>query len=173
MRERRKQKTGSLMENINVWIIFGAFIVASFLLLVSMILLWVTRPSPISKTASTAELIIIEAPTATPKPVTATLLLETTMTPSTGTPQSEQNIDIIIGVRVQIKGTGGDGLRFRDEPSLDSDVRFIGDEAEVFLVDEGPVSAEDYTWWHLIGVFDEARQGWAVSDYLIVIEEEP
>jgi hypothetical protein len=173
MRERRKKGIGNYVENINVWVILGAFVIASFLLLVSLIFLWVTRPNPASRTASTAELVIIEAPTATPKPVTATLSLETTMTPSTGTPQSEQKVDIIIGGRVQIKGTGGGGLRFRNDPNLDSDVRFIGNEAEVFLVDEGPVSADDYTWWHLIGVFDEARQGWAVADYLIVIEEKP
>jgi len=172
MRERRKKSAGTYVENINVWVILGAFLVASFLLLVSLIFLWITRPSPASKTASTAELIIIEAPTTTPKPITATLSLDATLTPSTGTPQSEMNIDINVGVRVQIKGTGGDGLRFRDDPNLDSDVRFIGNEAEVFLVDDGPVSADDYTWWHLVGIYDEARQGWAVSDFLIVIEEE-
>lgn len=71
---------------------------------------------------------------------------------------------------MQIVGTGGDGLRLRTEPGLDSQVRLLGAEAEVFQIREGPQDVAGYTWWYLVAPYDESRQGWAVSNYLALIQ---
>jgi hypothetical protein len=75
-----------------------------------------------------------------------------------------------IGAFVEITGTGGDGLRLRAEPGLDSDVRMLGGEAEVFQIRDGPREADGYTWWYLVALIDETRNGWAVSNYLAVVQ---
>jgi hypothetical protein len=78
--------------------------------------------------------------------------------------------NLSVGAYVQVTGTGGDGLRLRSEPGLDSDVRMLGLEGEVFVVQEGPQDADDYTWWYLVGPFDETRRGWAVANFLQVVQ---
>lgn len=79
--------------------------------------------------------------------------------------------EIAVGTYVKIFGTGGDGLRLRDEPGLGGNVRMLGEETEVFLVDSGPQNIDDYIWWHLTGYYDETRGGWAVADYLSIVEK--
>lgn len=78
--------------------------------------------------------------------------------------------EINVGTFVKIAGTGGDGLRLRDEPGLGGDVRMLGEETEVFLVDDGPQNIDGYIWWHLTGYYDETRGGWAVVDFLTIVE---
>jgi hypothetical protein len=58
----------------------------------------------------------------------------------------------------------------RTEASLNSEIRFLGLESEVFEVLEGPEVADDFTWWFLVAPFDPDRRGWAVAPYLAVIE---
>lgn len=78
--------------------------------------------------------------------------------------------EISIGTYVKISGTGGDGLRLRDVPGLAGNVLTLGEETEVFLVDNGPRDVDGYTWWYLKGHYDETRQGWGVVDYLLIVE---
>ena len=114
---------------------------------------------------------IIEAPTATPQVLTATAISDEIIDPTDAASSVvTQSDDIVVGARVQIKGTGGDGLRLRTDPGLENDVLLVGSEAEVFLVNDGPVEMDDYTWWYLVGLYDETRVGWAVSNYLSVIQ---
>ena len=67
-------------------------------------------------------------------------------------------------------GTGTTGLRIRAQPGLQGEVRFLGIEAEVFRIIDGPRQADDYTWWHLQAPYDESLHGWAVADFLSVIQ---
>jgi hypothetical protein len=53
---------------------------------------------------------------------------------------------------------------------LNGNVLLVASEAEVFKVDEGPVEMDEYTWWHLAGPFDDSRQGWAVVNYLEIVQ---
>jgi hypothetical protein len=78
--------------------------------------------------------------------------------------------EISIGTYVKISGTGGDGLRLRDVPGLAGNVMTLGEETEVFLVDNGPRDVDGYTWWYLKGHYDETRQGCGVVDYLLIVE---
>ncbi len=70
---------------------------------------------------------------------------------------------------VQISGTGGNGLRIRENPGTESDVNFIASESEVFKVIGGPIQTGNYSWWQLTAPYDELRQGWAAGEYLISV----
>jgi hypothetical protein len=127
----------------------------------------VFRPLPTTPRVPTAIITVIPAPCATPSPVstlqpTQTATISVFPTPLPGV--------ITIGGYVQITGTGGDGLRLRSEPGLGNTIRFIAMESEVFLVLEGPQTADGLTWWYLAAPYEETRRGWAVSNYLATIK---
>jgi len=131
-------------------------------------IIWVTRPAISPHVPPTAILTVIPAPTSTNP-----LLLSPTpeeATPTSSVPPAPPPGDITVGAYVQVSGTGGDGLRVRADPGLQTDVLFIAVEAEIFLVKDGPRQADDYTWWYLVGPYDETHHGWAVSNYLAVTQ---
>jgi hypothetical protein len=72
-------------------------------------------------------------------------------------------------VYVQITGTGGDGLRLRSGPGLNGAQLFLGYDAEVYQIVDGPIEADGHTWWKLTAPYDATRTGWAVQDFLTVI----
>jgi hypothetical protein len=165
----RTQKTLNLLRWIvNPWVVGGAIIFALVMLMATLSLLWFTRPERSSAMPATAILNIIPAPTASQPP--ATPLPGKTPTPSPPVPPSPMPGVISVGSYVQISGTSGDGLRLRTDPSLDSEVRLLGSESEVFQVKEGPKEVDGYTWWYLVGPYDPSRRGWAVSNYLVVVQ---
>ena len=111
-----------------------------------------------------ADLTMIPASTSTP-------LTTPTMTPDpllVGTPTIPAGV-IAVGGYVQITGTGGDGLRLRSAPGLTSELLFLGEDAEVFQVRDGPQEANGYTWWYLVAPYDESRAGWAAANFLAVV----
>jgi hypothetical protein len=55
---------------------------------------------------------------------------------------------------------------------LNSAIRFSALESEVFLVIDGPIVSDGYTWWHLEAPYDQARNGWSAGDFLTPIQEE-
>ena len=121
-------------------------------------------PSSISP-ESLPQITIIPASTYTPTPKQA----DQEGTVDAGNAQSSDGIQA--GVYVQITGTNGEGLRIRQEASLDSGVNFYGMDSEVFLVKDGPVDADGYTWWFIAAPYDDSRSGWAASNFLNVIEQ--
>lgn len=153
---------------LDPWIIFGALGFGLALLIATLLLLNWTRASEAVADPQSAEITIIPVPTATDIPPTATPT-EVVTPETTGLPLPPPG-DIAIDAFVEITGTGGDGLRLRVGPGLDREVRLIGLEAEVFMVQDGPQQADGFTWWHLEGPFDESRRGWAVANYLRVVQ---
>ena len=141
---------------LDPWLILGAIGFGSLTLVAGLFLLYVTRPAAAPAGLSTAVVTIISVPTATDVPPTSLPL------PPPG--------DVSIGAYVQIVGTSGDGLRLRTEPGLDSEVRVLGEETEVFVVTEGPTDTDGYGWWYLESPSDRSRRGWAVSNYLSVVQ---
>ncbi len=164
----RPAKTQWLSFIVNLRVVGGALVVASCLTLAALVILFITRPSSADAGQVTAVLTLIAAPPATPTapPVAAASATAATEeelpTPMPGV--------ISLGAYVQIIGTGGDGLRLRDQPGLDGKVLLLGSEAEVFRVQDGPREVDGYTWWYLVGPFDETRRGWAVANYLQIVQ---
>ena len=116
----------------------------------------------------TPVLTMISAPTQTPEPPTPAA----TSTPSDPTEVVLPEGVIGVGIYVQVIGTDGAGLRMRSEPGLSGTVNFTALDAEAFLVIDGPVEADGYTWWNLEAPYDQTRNGWSAGDFLSPIEGE-
>jgi len=134
----------------------------------TLFLVWVTRPDEAASGPSTAVLSIIQAPTSTPvidTPTPPVALSSTEAVPPAPLPGT-----FGVGAYVQISGTEGDGLRLRSAPGLQGQVEFLALESEVFQIRDGPRDADGYTWWFVVAPYDETVQGWAVSNYLKVVQ---
>jgi hypothetical protein len=149
-------------------VIGAAFLIAFIMFCFMVFVVLFVRSGTIPASQGTAVLSVIPAPMATQTRFVITPLNSTTAalknlpTPPLGV--------IAIGAYVQVTGTGIDGLRLRDEPGLDGQVQLLGSEAEVFLVFDGPRESDNYTWWYLVGPYDESRKGWAVTNYLSLVQ---
>jgi hypothetical protein len=147
---------------LNKKVITGSFALAGLLILVSFAWIWFFRPP--AAPLSSAEVTLIPGPSSTPLiPPTATVSLLPVPT-ATALPNQ-----IAIGGYVMINGTEGQGLRLRSAPGLQSNLLFLGNDKEVFKVKDGPVLADDLTWWYLEAPYDVTRIGWAAADYLSVV----
>lgn len=136
----------------------GAFV--GLLLLINF-----SRPVRTPVGAVTAALTVIPSLSGTQTP-SADQITPTEI--SVETPTLEPGA-IGIGAFVQVSGTGGDGLRLRQAPGLGAEMQFLGLEGELFQVADGPVEADGYSWWFVVGSYDETRQGWAAADFLEVV----
>lgn len=162
MPRRRRPSFESFARLINLRVIGAALVVASCLLLSTLGLLWATRSRGPVVGQSTAVMNMIPADTPIPAGAASAGSPSLTQTAPPSPPPGE----IAVGAFVQITGTGGSGLRFREKPGLQAPVLLLGAEAEVFRVEEGPQEADGYVWWYLVGPYDETRRGWAVANYL-------
>ena len=141
-------------------LILGGGLFASILLLI-----YFNKPTPTPVGMVTAALTVIPSSNQTSTPTVSEITSEDF--PSE-TPTLEPGT-IGIGAFVQVSGTGGDGLRLRKDPGLDYEMQFLGLEGELFQVGDGPVEADGYTWWFVVGSYDETRQGWAAADFLAFV----
>ena len=147
-------------------VLLGMLAVAAALLILTLGLILTGQfvSSPGMEPASAA-MTVIAAPTSTPRLVaTPTVLLESQVTP-TAMPGA-----IAIGGFVQITGTEGSGLHLRAEPGLSAEPLFLGYDSEVYRVVAGPADVDGHVWWNLSAPYDASRTGWAVQDYLTVIQ---
>lgn len=111
----------------------------------------------------TPEFRIIPAPTRTLESGNG----ETIQTPVMNIPVELDGV--AIGVYVQVTGTGGTGLRLRSEPGSAAKTEAVASENEVFLVINGPIVMDGYTWWKLEGTYQSDRVGWAAAEFLAPI----
>jgi hypothetical protein len=151
-----------LRSRVTIWVILGALAVAGGLIMVLagfffLIPMRSSVPTPLG-----VQLTLIPGPSLTPIPVTSTPAPTSQQTPA-------EVGGIAVGMFVQITGTGGDGLRLRSGPGTSNPPRFLGGEAEVFRVKDGPKIADGFTWWFLEAPYDPNRAGWAASQYLAVV----
>jgi len=147
------------------WFLAGTLLVVLLLGTLFALAFWESLPSSPSATVPHALFTVIPAPTSTvilPDEFAGLV----TPAPQGGIVSLE---GISQGIFVQIKGTGGDGLRLRSDPGMDSTPRFLGRESEIFQVRDGPQFANDFIWWYLVTPYDEKRGGWAVSKFLAVV----
>lgn len=152
----------------NPWVILGAIVFAGLLYLLTLGLLWLGKPEQVASSAPTPILTILEAPTPTlPLP---TETPEPEITPTNPVPPPPPEGMLGVGAYVQVSGTGGDGLRLRDEAGLQGRVLMLAIEAEVFQITGGPVEADNYTWWYLQAPYEESRTGWAAANYLSPVQ---
>ncbi len=141
-------------------LILGVGLFASVFILINY-----TRPPRTPVIAITAALTVIPSLSGTGTPTNLEVL--PTELPA-ATPTLMPNT-VGIGAFVQVSGTGGDGLRLRKGPGLSNEMQFLGLDGELFQIGDGPVEGDGYTWWFVVGSYDETRQGWAAADFLTVV----
>jgi hypothetical protein len=153
-------------------VVLGSLGFAVSLFLATLLLFWFARPVPVPAGLTTADMLVIARPTETPTArfPTPTETVVETLTPSPSPLPLPPAEDLTVGAFVQVSGTGTDGLRLRIEPGLAGKVRFLAIEAEVFQIRDGPEEVDGYTWWYLVAPFEETRNGWAVSNYLSLVQ---
>lgn len=147
-------------------------LITSLIILIGMVLMGLAiiflARDPQLQPSMPLELTKVSAFTPTLKSVTPTITPSPTPTSIFFLPEGV----IGIGAYVQVIGTEGAGLRMRADPGLDTAIKFTAMDAEVFLVIDGPIEIDGYTWWHLEAPYDQTRSGWSAGDFLTPIEEE-
>ncbi|GAB4548928.1 MAG: hypothetical protein Fur002_25960 [Anaerolineales bacterium] len=152
----------NLKPYLNRATLLGGIGFAALLLTVTLILVgWASPRLAPPVGLAPADVTLIPAPTRTPNITAAVIDPNATPTLAAGS--------IGISAYVQIRGTEGEGLRIRAAPGLSSDTVFFGGESEVFLVRDGPQTADGYIWWYLVAPYDDTRAGWAAAEFLSVI----
>jgi hypothetical protein len=155
---------------ITPWTVLGSIGVFVVLLAIwGLILLNIASAQP-TQSEATAVVQVIPPPTST-SPSIATLPPTPTTKPEFTTPVA--NSQIKIGDYVQIANTGGDGLRIRSGAGTGNPPLFLGMESEVFKVTDGPKESDGYVWWNLVAPYDNTRAGWAASNFLAVVAQQP
>jgi len=142
----------------------GAFGGGLFLLLVVLGFVW--RVSAPNRPKVTPVLTMLVPPIISPIPATQTAVsIEPNPTNTPEQPALPQD-SFLHGQLVAVFGTGGDGLRLRNQPNLDGIISFLALENEVFRVNDGPVYSDGYMWWYLVNPYDNNKAGWGVANYL-------
>lgn len=147
-------------------VLSALFLGAALLALAGAALLFWLPPLPSANEVPEAALTVIPAPTSTSQPPSPTSPPTSTATPTLSPLLPDE---LGIGSYVQIVGTEGTGLNIRDNPGLNTNIEFLGYDAEVFIVRDGPQEADGFTWWYLVTPVDESRAGWAAADYLSIV----
>jgi hypothetical protein len=125
------------------------------------------RPA-LNFTAPTATIIIITPtatefvpPTATPYIAPTETPLPTAAAPAEGAPAG----GIVIGSKIVIVDTGGNGLNFRDGPSRTANKIRSLPEGSTYEVVGGPQQADSLVWWQLKDPTD-GTVGWGAQNYM-------
>ena len=153
---------------LNPGLIFGSIFAGVLLVAMSWVLLAITKPTMVETYNITACITTIPfIPTVTPVPAIVPSITPNDNQEGGGT----KGKVISIGAYVQVVGTGGKGLRIRSSSGLDGEISFLGLESEIFVVKDGPEESDGYLWWELSAPTDAYRSGWAVQDYLEVVQQ--
>jgi hypothetical protein len=150
--------------------IVAALFMITALILAGLALATRTNTLPVA----TATVVFVTAPAAaTVNVATATIQSPPTVPPdeATVTAPPPPPGEVAVGAYVQVVGTGDAGfLNLRSEPNLESAVNYLALENEVFQVQAGPTEASGFAWWYLVDPATNTRFGWAVQNYLQVVQ---
>jgi hypothetical protein len=148
-------------------VILGAVAVCTLSFVASVAwLIWIAPPAEMITEEIGSGLTLIPGPTSTPPDPTATALPTSTLTPTFTALLPGQ---MGVGSIVQIVGTDGFGLNIRSFAGLNADINFLGLDAEVFKILDGPIESDGFIWWNLVTPVDKNRSGWAAADFLSLV----
>lgn len=157
-----------LREIFSPWVVLGVILIGSALLAITGWLIFRQEGEQEFSGQVTAALTVIPAvPTRTPRPSSTP---NPSATVPSDIPPSPEPGTFTTNTYVQIAGTGGEGLRIREAPGLDGKVLFLGLESEVFIVMDEPREKDGYNWVYIVAPYDSSVSGWAVSNYLEIIQ---
>ncbi len=156
---------------LSLWPIVGGVALAGAILGGLWSLGVARRPTQASQPTAPPVITVLPAPSASP--IAASATPEFTSIPTS--PTAPQEIPtptggIRVGDLVQVVGTGVEGLNVRAGPGVDQAVILLALDSEVFRVNDGPRETSGFVWWSLTDLLDPARGGWAVENYLQVVQ---
>lgn len=99
-----------------------------------------------------------------PSPTPTAVAPSTPTVAPSPTPSPTPPLEIAVGGRVKVSGTGEFGLRLRSGPGLDYVTFKILPEGSMLTVLGGPEEADGHIWWRVED--EEGVVGWAVEDWL-------
>ncbi len=150
---------------LNKKVVIGAVAVAGISLIYLFLLFNGLAYKQKSTSTPRANLVVMTA-AVIPTPDTSLLLIAPTQTQSTLI-----EIDgISVGNYVKISGTEGVGLRIRRTPGTETEVIFLANESEVFVVIGGPQEKDGIWWWQISAPYDDTRSGWGSGEFLELVE---
>jgi hypothetical protein len=151
-----------IKERLSLWMVLGAAGTTFVLCILCGLLNYFILPGgSISGGQEGAVITLIPYPTATPTAVSIPDAIQ--QTPIIGSEGLQ------IGKIVRIANSVNDGLNLRFAPGVNNPSRFLALGGEKYLIMDGPVNADGYTWWNLAAPGDPSLNGWAVGDFLEVI----
>jgi hypothetical protein len=153
---------------INPWVVIGILFVSGLCTAVLLISLLRSRTMESNNPPPTAILQVLQA-TNVYTPL-ANDVAEVVIIPKLNLPNANKTDGITTGSIVKVVGTGGDGLRLRSTPGLDSKIDFLAIEGETYQVEDGPQLVSGYTWYYLVATIDEKVKGWAVADFIVLYQ---
>ena len=151
------------MKKKNLIITISVFSI--LLISLSLILFFIINPT--SKSSYASEIILLPGKTNTP--VLPTLTPTVSMVSTVSIRPSPLPGTIGIDGFVQVFGTDGTSLNIRLSPGLDGNIVFQALDGELFVIQDGPINSDGYTWWQIKSSVDANRIGWAVDNYLAPI----
>lgn len=125
----------------------------------------------IGSTPTPMVLFITPTPTLYIEPIASTPQVVATPDPGSQEPTPTSPSDTIpLGSTVMVTGTEGAGLALRQGPGVSYSWMAIGNEGELFLVQDGPRENDGYVWWFIADPQNPDRVGWAAGDFLVMVE---
>ena len=119
-----------------------------------------TQPSVLEPTATPTAVV---QPTSTPKQPSPTPTPAARL-PTATSESTPSEAEIKPGIKVQVVGTGVDGLSFRSGPGRKYTRLKTVPDGETFTVLEGPEEADGHRWWRLQD--KTGTIGWGVDKWL-------
>lgn len=128
--------------------------------------------APLNSTPTPVILVITPTPTIGVEPLVDTPQTIPTLTHTIEElPPAEPENMIALGGMVTVGGTEGSGVAIRQGPGTAYQWMAIGNEGDVFLVQDGPRENNGYTWWFIVDPQNADRAGWAAGEFLQAVEE--
>ena len=79
------------------------------------------------------------------------------------------DIEMGIGARVEIVGTGEAGLSMREGPGTAYTRKGVAHDGAVLVVEDGPQFASGYEWWYVVDPDNPDQAGWSVRQFMQVV----
>jgi hypothetical protein len=156
------------------WALLAILVAIVILLCVSLVLIIQAIKGGGGDEATATPTATLElAPTATLTLIRPTVPISVTNTVvlPVGTPvETAPPTTIEPGAMVVVTGTGGAGLRVREQPTTYAKILVTAREGTVLIVLEGPRDSDGYVWWRLRT--PDGIEGWAAATYLVLKTEE-
>lgn len=112
---------------------------------------------------------VIVQPQANPAAIPQAIATPTVPLPTPVPSPSLPPGNFAIGASAQVVGVEASGLNVRSTPGYGGVPRFLAYDGEVFVLVDGPQSADDLEWWRIEDPDDPDRFGWAARNFLMIV----